>query len=101
MWASLRTARKPVIPAPTLTETKVPRIWTSTLSFGARGRAMTMAVFVSVRSYTHATTHVADNILRSLKNILVYSGLDPDKLAWIPTRRYWANTGRVRGGRSC
>jgi hypothetical protein len=41
---------------------------------------MTMAVSVAVRSYTHATTYVADNILKSLKNILLYSGLDPDKL---------------------
>ena len=39
-----------------------------------------MTVSVSVRSYTHATTYVADNILKSLKNILLYSGLDPDKL---------------------
>lgn len=39
------------------------------------------SISVSVRSYTHATTYVADNILRSLKNILLYSGLDPDKLA--------------------
>ena len=39
-----------------------------------------MGVSVSVRSYTHATTYVAENILRSLKNILLYSGLDPDKL---------------------
>jgi len=40
-----------------------------------------MGVSVSVRSYTHATTYVADNILKSLKNILLYSGLDPGKLA--------------------
>jgi hypothetical protein len=39
-----------------------------------------MGVSVSVRSYTHATTYVAENILRSLKNILLYSGLDPEKL---------------------
>jgi hypothetical protein len=38
------------------------------------------SIAVSVRSYTHATTYVAENILRSLKNILVYSGLDPDML---------------------
>jgi hypothetical protein len=42
---------------------------------------MTTGVSVSVRSYTHATTYVADNILQSLKNILLYSGLDPDNLA--------------------
>lgn len=40
-----------------------------------------MGVSVSVRSYTHAVTHVADNILRSLKNILLHSGLDPARLA--------------------
>lgn len=39
-----------------------------------------MTVSVSVRSYTHATTYVADNILKGLKDILVFSGLDPDKL---------------------
>ena len=39
-----------------------------------------MSVSVAVRSYTHATTYVADNILKSLKDILLYSGLDPDKL---------------------
>jgi hypothetical protein len=38
------------------------------------------SISVAVRSYTHATTYVADNILRSLKNILLYSGLDPEKL---------------------
>lgn len=40
-----------------------------------------MSVSVAVRSYTHATTYVADNILRSLKDILVLSGLDPSRLA--------------------
>lgn len=39
-----------------------------------------MSVSVAVRSYTHATTYVADNILKSLKDILLYSGLDPDRL---------------------
>lgn len=39
-----------------------------------------MGVSVSVRSFTHATTYVAENILRSLKNILLYSGLDPANL---------------------
>lgn len=39
-----------------------------------------MSVSVAVRSYTHATTYVADNILKSFKNILLYSGLDPDHL---------------------
>lgn len=40
-----------------------------------------MTISVSVRSYTHATTYVADNILKSLKDILLHSGLAPDKLA--------------------
>lgn len=40
-----------------------------------------MGVSVSVRSYTHATSYVSENILRSLKNILLYSGLDPEKLS--------------------
>ena len=39
-----------------------------------------MPVSVSVRSYTHSVTYVADNVLKSLKDILVYSGLDPGKL---------------------
>ncbi len=40
-----------------------------------------MSVSVAVRSYTHAVTYVADNLLKSLKDILLYSGLDPGKLA--------------------
>lgn len=36
---------------------------------------------VAVYSYTHSVTYVADNILRSLKNIIVLSGLDPQKLS--------------------
>ena len=40
-----------------------------------------MSVSVAVRSYTHAVTYVADNILKSLKDILLYSGLDPANLA--------------------
>lgn len=39
-----------------------------------------MTVSVAVRSYTHATTYVANNILKSLKDIILYSGLDPGKL---------------------
>lgn len=60
-----------------------------------------MGVSVSVRSYTHATTYVADNILRSLKNILLYSGLDPDKLVdeWEVLHRgikTWIDSGHLR-----
>lgn len=36
-----------------------------------------MTVSVFVRSYTHSVTYVTDNILRSLKDILWLSGLDP------------------------
>src|SRR5688572_26507418 len=35
---------------------------------------------VSVYSYTHSLTYVADNILKSLKDIIRLSGLDPTKL---------------------
>lgn len=35
---------------------------------------------VSVYSYTHSVTYVADNILKSLKDVLVLSGLDPSEL---------------------
>jgi hypothetical protein len=35
---------------------------------------------VAVFSYTHSVTHVADNILKSLKDIIRGSGLDPAKL---------------------
>jgi hypothetical protein len=40
-----------------------------------------MSVSVAVRSYTHSVVYVADNILKSLKDILLYSGLDPGELA--------------------
>jgi len=36
---------------------------------------------VAVFSYTHSVTYVTDNILKSLKDILVLSGLDPQKLS--------------------
>lgn len=60
-----------------------------------------MGVSVSVRSYTHATTYVAENILRSLKNILLYSGLDPDKLVddWDVLHRgikAWIDSGHLK-----
>lgn len=35
---------------------------------------------VAVYSYTHSVTYVADNILKSLKDIIRLSGLDPSKL---------------------
>lgn len=60
-----------------------------------------MPVSVSVRSYTHATTYVADNILKSLKDILLYSGLDPEKLAddWEVLHRgikTWIDSGHLK-----
>lgn len=36
---------------------------------------------VAVYSYTQSVTYVADNILKSLKDIILHSGLDPTKLA--------------------
>jgi hypothetical protein len=38
-----------------------------------------MSVTVAVRSYTHSVTYVTDNILKSFKDIIRRSGLDPDK----------------------
>jgi len=38
-----------------------------------------MSVTVAVRSYTHSVTYVTDNILKSFKDIIRLSGLDPDK----------------------
>lgn len=60
-----------------------------------------MGVSVSVRSYTHATTYVAENILRSLKNVLLYSGLDPEKLTddWVVLHsgiRTWIDSGHLK-----
>ena len=36
---------------------------------------------VAVYSYAHSTSYVTDNILKSFKDVLVQSGLDPQKLA--------------------
>ncbi|HWH58000.1 MAG TPA: hypothetical protein VN682_10235 [Terriglobales bacterium] len=48
-----------------------------------------MSTSVVVNTYTHSVTYVADNIQRTLKNILVLSGLDPGKLTsdWESTNR--------------
>ena len=53
---------------------------------------------VSVYSYTHSVTYVADNILKSFKDIIRMSGLDPAKFAddWEINRRgikTWLETG--------
>ena len=39
-----------------------------------------MSTFVSVNTYTHSVTYVTDNILRSLKLIILLSGLSPEKV---------------------
>lgn len=39
-----------------------------------------MSTFVAVNTYTHAVTYVTDNLLRSLKAVIVQSGLSPEKL---------------------
>lgn len=39
-----------------------------------------MSTFVAVHTYTHSVTYVADNMLRSLKEIIRESGLSPEKL---------------------
>jgi hypothetical protein len=55
---------------------------------------------VAVYSYTHSVTYVADNILKSLKDIIRLSGLDPSKFAtdWETNRRgvqTWLETGHL------
>lgn len=52
---------------------------------------------VSAYSYTHSVTYVADNVLKSLKDIIRMSGMDPSKLAneWESTHlaiRTWLGT---------
>jgi Bacterial HORMA domain 2 len=56
---------------------------------------------VAVYSYTHSVTYVADNILKSLKDIIRLSGLDPAKLvnSWdsnMRALRTWLNSGHLR-----
>jgi hypothetical protein len=36
---------------------------------------------VAVNTYTHSVVYVADNILKSMKDIIRLSGLDPTNLA--------------------
>ena len=56
---------------------------------------------VTVNTYTHSITYVADNILKSLKDIILLSGLDPSAFAgdW-PTNllavRTWLNSGHLQ-----
>ena len=53
---------------------------------------------VAVNTYTHSVTYVADNILKSLKDIIRLSGLDPSEFVgdWETHMRgvqTWLNTG--------
>jgi hypothetical protein len=52
-----------------------------------------MSTFVSVNTYTHSVTYVADNMLHSLKYIIRESGLNPEKLtdAWDTLQRGISN----------
>ena len=40
-----------------------------------------MSTFVAVNTYTHSVTYVADNVLRSLQDIVRLSGLDPGQIS--------------------
>lgn len=56
---------------------------------------------VAVNSYTHSVTYVADNILKSLKDIIRLSGLDPSAFAgdWETNQRgisTWLSTGDLQ-----
>lgn len=53
---------------------------------------------VAVNTYTHSVTYVADNILKSFKDIIRLSGLDPGKLvaSWetnMRALRAWLDSG--------
>lgn len=55
---------------------------------------------VSVYSYTHSVTYVAENILKSMKDVIRLSGLDPAKLVneWESTHRAiraWLDSGHL------
>lgn len=56
---------------------------------------------VAVYSYTHSVTYLADNILKSLKDIVLESGLDPSNLTsgWQSNLRAlttWINSGHLQ-----
>ncbi len=56
---------------------------------------------VTVNTYTHSVTYVADNILKSLKDIVRLSGLDPSKLVdgWesnMLALRTWLDSGDLQ-----
>jgi hypothetical protein len=56
---------------------------------------------VAVNTYTHSVTYVADNILKSLKDIIRLSGLDPSEFVgdWATNMRgvqTWLSTGDLQ-----
>ena len=56
---------------------------------------------VAVNTYTHSVTYVADNILKSLKDIIRLSGLDPTNLVdgWSSTMlalETWLDSGHLK-----
>jgi hypothetical protein len=56
---------------------------------------------VVVNTYTHSVTYVADNILKSLKDIILLSGLDPANFIgeWesnLRATRTWLNSGDLQ-----
>lgn len=62
---------------------------------------MSTIVSVSVRSYVHSITYVTGNILKSLKDIIRLSGLDPAKLTgqWVTIERgiqTWIESGHLQ-----
>lgn len=55
---------------------------------------------VTVNTYTHSVTYVADNILKSIKDIIRLSGLDPSNLvdSWqskMLALRTWLTSGHL------
>ncbi len=59
-----------------------------------------MSNFVVVNTYVHSVTHVADNMIHSLHQIIRESGLSPEKLVgeWGSLRRAistWLNSGHL------
>jgi Bacterial HORMA domain 2 len=60
-----------------------------------------MSSFVTVNTYAHSVTHVADNMIHSLHQIIRESGLSPEKLVdeWSSLRRAistWLNSQHLR-----
>ena len=56
---------------------------------------------VTVNTYTHSVTYVADNVLKSLKDIIRMTGLDPTEFVgdWDSNRRAiaaWMQSGHLR-----